>query len=604
MAISSDALFSNLLEDLSPYLSSTQIRGLLNEEKVPLDPWMGPYKAAAVSLGNSFYSKYVEGATNRGEVAAFRKFIAANERCEHYKLSDHVATSWDDELVGEFKKLLYHMLYPEGTSTFELHEILSEARDGPGSSIQVTGTDSYSKLFSSRGSTTCVSLAKYIEYFFAHDHRWVSAFKIRQEHYGDRAIVEGSKLSFAPKNRDVMRSICTEPSLNMFYQLGLGKILEKRLLRFTGIDLATQPDKNRSLTKLGSQTGRFATIDLASASDTISVSLLREVLPKQFFQLLMKLRCKQTRYKNEDVALHMVSTMGNGFTFPLQTIIFTCAVLAVYRVYGRPYQSPFGDSIGNYGIFGDDIIVETEMFRPVCRFLEMLGFVVNAGKSFSEGPFRESCGEDYYNGVNIRGVYVETLSTEQDVAVLVNRLNDFTARTGIPVPNTVGYLLRWVRFQPVPLAENDDAGIKVPYSMLKSIKLDKHVQSIRYYRWVARPSYLTVDCQAERIFGPRGTKPRIFNSEGLWLAFLLGGMDDPVTGFKDSRKRGPSVPNGLRDSRISVRLDRVRYERRKSISPNWDHLPTALGMKSPCRNGSLLCEAIWANHHWLAPPVA
>lgn len=594
MAISSDALFSHLLEDLSPFLSGFQIGKLLSEEKIPIEPWDGPCQAAAKSIGNSFYGKFVDGATSAGEAKAYKKFLSANERCKHYRLSEQLKSSWDDELIGEFKSLLYHLLYPTGTSSFELYDVLSCARNGPGSSISVSGCDSYSKLFSSRGSTTNLSLYKYMEYFSSHDHRWRSALEIRQEHYGELDVVEGSKLSFVPKNRDVMRSICTEPSLNMYYQLGLGSLLEDRLKAYSGIDLSIQPDKNRLLAKLGSETGRFATIDLASASDTISVSLLRDVLPKQFFDLLMKLRCKQTSFRGEPVALHMVSTMGNGFTFPLQTIIFTCAVLAVYRIYGRSYTSPFGDSLGNYGVFGDDIIVETEMFRPVCRFLSMLGFTVNESKSFSEGSFRESCGEDYYNGVNIRGVYVKSLSTEQDIAVLVNRLNDFTARTQICVSNTVGYLLRFVRFQPVPLAENDDAGIKVPFLMLKRRKLDKACQSVRYHRWVSRSSYLTVDLESNRIFRPRKEKPRIFNPEGLGLSFLQGGLRGHLVSTKNSATRY--------EYRIPIRIDRVGYLRRTGISPNWDYLPTAMGMKSPCQYGRRLIDAVLANHSWFATP--
>ncbi len=582
MAVSSDALFTSLLEDLSSYshFGATSYQ-LLNEADTAINPWDTPSAAAAKSLARAFYKKFVDDATGDGEAKAWKKFTAMNHHCEHYRLSEKVNSSWDDELIGEFKNQLARMLFPRPDSTFEYYDILSEARNGPGASINVSGCDGYSKLFSSKGSTTNLFLSKYLEYFFSSNSRWRDALSFRREHYGDPEKVEGSKLSFVPKNRDIMRSICTEPSLNMFYQLGLGTLLERRLKAYSGIDLSTQPCKNRLLAERGSVDGSFATIDLASASDTISVSLLREVLPKNLFEVLMKLRCKQTTYKKESVALHMVSTMGNGFTFPLQTIIFTCAVLAVYRIHGKDTLHPFGDSLGNYGVFGDDIIVETSMFRPVCRLLGMLGFFVNEDKSFSEGPFRESCGVDFFMGVNIRGVYVKTLRSEQSLAVLVNRLNEFTSRTGIPVPKTIAHLLRYVRFQPVPMAENDDAGIKVPYCMLRKRKLDKHTQSIRYDRWVARPAYLTVDVDHEKIYVPQNGKKRVFNPDGLILSFLQG---------------------GLREYRISVRLDKTRYERRRGISPNWDFIPTALGMRNPKADGSRLIDAILANLLWLVTP--
>lgn len=559
MATSSDALFSCLLEDLSPYLSSAEFCALLCEEKVPLVAERGLKRNAATQLANAFYAKYVGNAPGEtGEQRAWEKFLLMNSRCENYRPESACSSTWEDELYGEFKSLLYHLFYPSPNSTFEYYHVLSEARNGPGASIGSTGCDSYTKLFASKGACTSEFLFKYFSYFADSDPRWSDALNLRLTTFGDPSVVEGSKLSFVPKNREVYRSICTEPSLNMFYQLGLGSIFEQRLKAFTGIDLSVQPDRNRELSRLGSIDGSFATIDLSSASDTISLNLLRDCLPKELFQMLVKLRSPVTSYKGVRVPLHMVSTMGNGFTFPLQTIVFTCALLAVYRVFGISVAHPFG-CLGNYGVFGDDIICVRDAYRPLCGFLGRLGFIVNESKSFNEGPFRESCGVDFLSGVNIRGVYVKTLDTPQALTVLVNRLNEWTARTGIPLRSTCHFLVKRCRFNPVPLYENDDSGVRVPLSLVEVRKYDKHVQSIRYERWVARPSFLTIDGSNLVVRAPRHERRRFFNPEGLYLEFLH---------------------SGLRDFRISIRHDAVRYSRRRSISPNWDYMPPVLGIKS------------------------
>jgi hypothetical protein len=559
MATSSDALFSHLLEDLSPYLSAKDFHNLLRKEKVPLTYERGINHCAAVSLGNAFYAKYVgDASTPAAESAAFGKFTAMNNHCERYRLDPTQLNSWDDEVMGELKSSLYRLLYPTGTTTYDLFEILDFARNGPGASVGSFGADSYTKLFASRGAQTG-DLFGYLKYHFSSDHRWQTALNLRLAVFGYPETVGGSKLMFVPKNRDIMRSICTEPSLNMFYQLGLGSILEDRLLRSTGIDLSCQPSRNRELARLGSIDGGYATIDLASASDTISLNLLREILPREFFNVLLRLRSPVTSYKGATIPLHMVSTMGNGFTFPLQTIIFTCCVLAIYSVYGIPRRDPSGFSVGNWGVFGDDIVVEAKAFRPLVLLLGRLGFFVNTGKSFDKGPFRESCGEDYLSGVNIRGVYCKTLDSPQSLMVLVNRLNDYTARTGIPLRRTVAYLVKQFRFNPVPLYENDDSGVRVPLRMLNAVKRDKHVQSIRYTRWVSGSKDLVIDSEAGLIRTPRGSKYRIFNPEGLMLEFLR---------------------SGLRESRIGIRRDVSAYTRRTGISPNWDYLPTGLGMQS------------------------
>ncbi len=47
--------------------------------------------------------------------------------------------------------------------------------------------------------------------------------------------------------------------------------------------------------------------------------------------------------------------------------------------------------------------------------LQLCGFTVNSSKSFTDGPFRESCGHDYYKGIDIRPVYTKTMLTWRDV---------------------------------------------------------------------------------------------------------------------------------------------------------------------------------------------
>jgi hypothetical protein len=69
----------------------------------------------------------------------------------------------------------------------------------------------------------------------------------------------------------------------MYAQLGLKVILDKRMKEVWGVDMEDQPEMNRFLAKLGSRDGAFGTLDLSSASDRISVSLCREVLPEWFF---------------------------------------------------------------------------------------------------------------------------------------------------------------------------------------------------------------------------------------------------------------------------------------------------------------------------------
>lgn len=532
MGIIPDALFSNLQEDLKCYLERDDMSG-----------------AASKAMVNSFYKKFVDREKPDAESNAFEKFRTINDRMATYGLDS--MTEDAKEFYGTFKKVLWDFEARSGLGCLSYDHLFDRLRVGPGASVGARGGDFYTKVFDSELTCTRESLYTIYNRVSSRIPRWHYAEANRLASYGVRRVVEGNTLSFVPKTNDIKRSICTEPNINMMFQLSLGSYIEDALTRIYGIDLAIQPDKNRELAKIGSETGRFGTIDLESASDSLSLSILSDALDRPFMGLLKMLRSPTTSYRGSRLQLHMVSTMGNGFTFPLQTLIYSAVVIATARMREVPLTYPFGSRLGSFGVFGDDIIVERELYDDVVTNLTHLGFKVNSSKSFNEGPFRESCGHDYYLGVNIRGVYVKTLTSLQDTFVLVNRLNDWTARTGIPVRATMSYILNKVPFQPVPLGENDDAGIKVPFMFLRRYVRDRDCQSIRYKRWAARTVSLKFLWEHGGVGVPKGERTRLLNADAAYLSLLHG---------------------SLREYTIPIRHERVTYSRKTAITPNWDNL--------------------------------
>jgi hypothetical protein len=86
--------------------------------------------------------------------------------------------------------------------------------------------------------------------------------------------------------------------------------------------------------------------------------------------------------------------MGNGYTFELETLIFVLlSICACDEV---------GVSSKDVSVYGDDIIIPVEAYDVLKEVLETCGFTINEDKSYHEGPFRESCGEDYFRGINVR----------------------------------------------------------------------------------------------------------------------------------------------------------------------------------------------------------
>ncbi|DAD50181.1 TPA_asm: RNA-directed RNA polymerase, partial [ssRNA phage Esthiorhiza.2_36] len=217
--------------------------------------------------------------------------------------------------------------------------------------------------------------------------------------------VQGNRFTTVPKDSTKHRGIAVEPSINVFFQLGYGRVLRKRL-GDAGINLRDGQDIHRRLACEASIRGHLATLDLSNASDTVSRNLVKLLLPPRWFDILSDLRSTKTLFRGHWHLLEKFSSMGNGFTFELETLIFLGLILACdpTGVDLVPGKTVF--------VFGDDIIIPTSYSKVVISALEFSGLTVNEAKSFSSGPFRESCGGDYFLGVDVRPHFLKELPFE------------------------------------------------------------------------------------------------------------------------------------------------------------------------------------------------
>lgn len=230
--------------------------------------------------------------------------------------------------------------------------------------------------------------------------------------FHDLNIVEGNVLFTVPKKTDIDRCACKEPDVNMFLQKGVGKHIRRRLRRF-GIDLNDQ-SINRRLAEKGSIDGSLATLDLSSASDTICREVVRALLPDEWFVYLDSIRSHFVEIDGRNHRMEMFSSMGNGFTFELESLIF----LALCRSTAYFLNTP-----GIISIYGDDIVVPSELTEDLTFVLRKFGFSVNSEKSYHEGPFRESCGGHYHNGEDVTPFYLKRPATRlTDVIRVANQL--------------------------------------------------------------------------------------------------------------------------------------------------------------------------------------
>lgn len=236
-------------------------------------------------------------------------------------------------------------------------------------------------------------------------------------------IVAGNVLFTVPKNAEIDRCACKEPDVNMFMQKGFGNEIS-RCLRRIGINLNDQ-GRNRSLARIGSINGSLATLDLSSASDSVSIELVAEMLPVCWYTALDSVRSQVTVVDGEEHRNEMFSSMGNGFTFELESLLFYTIARAV---------SYFRGVSGIVSVYGDDIIVPSECYHDLVWVLGYFGFQVNDKKSFYEGAFRESCGGHYDDGVDITPFFLdEVMSNYQDVILVANQLRAWSDRNNLGI---------------------------------------------------------------------------------------------------------------------------------------------------------------------------
>ena len=287
------------------------------------------------------------------------------------------------------------------------------------------------------------------------------------------------KLVNVPKSWKTLRTITPLTLIELFYTFAVGGVVEARLAEH-GLNIKHLQKIHRKLAQLGSSGEiEIATADLRRASDSILSQLLCVVLPRKWFVALKRAFCRYVVIDGVTYATHTVLPMGNGFTFPVETLIFYCLTKAIGNLTRIK---------GVYSVYGDDCIYPTRLHDYVCRVFPLLGLTINEEKSYADSFFRESCGGDYYQGCDVRPYIFkgesQTMSRSRYLCCLYKAYNGLRTRwEEEELPNTFRWLLSEItyvgkRVLQVPASFPDYSGIRtqsiqpstwlVPWSRVKS----------------------------------------------------------------------------------------------------------------------------------------
>jgi len=220
-----------------------------------------------------------------------------------------------------------------------------------------------------------------------------------------------------PKTLDTPRIIAVEPTAMQYMQQAILAVMVQEIPRFyqtREFMRFVSQEPNQWLAREGSITGDLATLDLSEASDRVSNQHVRLLVGKHRW---LSQALDATRSRKADVPgygvkrLAKFASMGSALCFPMESIVFLTVVFyGIEKALNRRLtEKDVKSLIGRVRAYGDDLIVPTGYVLSVMQALDDFGYKVNRHKSFWTGKFRESCGEDFYDGQSTKVVRLRYL---------------------------------------------------------------------------------------------------------------------------------------------------------------------------------------------------
>jgi hypothetical protein len=384
------------------------------------------------------------------------------------------------ELMGEMRRIIGRILCNTDPQD------IRPCHGGGATACHTLNSDKYHKL---RYYTKLDETFSYPEFFFfSATHLLDEMQKLEESHVS----VPMARVCLVPKDSRGPRIISCEPAELLFIQQGLMRLLYQRLethpmtagqLNFTDQSI------NRALAKHASVSNTHATIDLADASDRVSLYLVRSVFPERWVEALEACRSESTTLPDGRVVkLNKFAPMGSSCCFPVEALVFWACAQATIRIRHGHSGSPVY-------VYGDDIICQSIFYDDICAGLESIGLLVNRSKSFSNGPFRESCGGDYHLGVDVTPVRIRKPigHHSSDLAANADLCNNLIAKFGYTNAASMIDIIESAQGYVFPRSERGlPVTVKAEYRASNDVFFNRR-WSKDFHRWEHRVLTLTSD---------------------------------------------------------------------------------------------------------------
>lgn len=556
--------FINLVEDFrtnlcdgsfaEDHLSQLMLSDLTSfrQLKLELTEDLDPYTYKCRHQINNLFKRYIfqndRYTRSELEFMTLEKFKANQDRLRFYPNVRFPKKLWD--VVKEARKFIIYVL-----GDYSLEEHLSLCSFGSRATVGVPLSRASE---AQRWEPPITGSKDHISWFcdnvIAGDYYVSSYLRSRiQGSFKDTLFQEIDHLdpSLVPKKFDSLRFICPNTTIGNYYTKGIGVMMERRLKRRARHDISRLQRIHGKLAKRGSISGRLVTCDQANASDNIIAWLVSLLLPDSWVKPLEFGRIGLLHLPDgSEVDMMTFAPMGIGYTFPLQTLIFLGLLKGLDRVFCHRRST--------ISVYGDDLIYTDKLHPHVLRWFPDLGLQLNVDKTHSTGRFRESCGSDYYQGVDVR-----PFSPKTEESPLVPRMNYEAV-----LYKTINGLLRRWSHEEIPRTlltliqeiETKHTVLRVPFDYPDESGIKCFSRS-DYAEYISKPSKLSQNRNGVTTFRYLGIQPHIRkelrHEPFLWKALRHNKVVDRNYGLHYiSNRRELHYIRSLIDSNCNVTLSR------------------------------------------------
>lgn len=348
------------------------------------------------------FNKLKKECTNERQLAAIRSFRQCEADLRTFKPKD-----WDHlNLFGSVFNRVFGQV---------LRGLQSQLQSGE--LVPAHGPGAVAEGFSNNGKLSKQSWSRRLERSFSIYDYAVPNYGFRVEEVLDDAFGRDKELPvkviFVPKTQKTPRVIAIEPTHNQYIQQAISRKLVELIESdpwCKGIHF-TDNSYNREYARKSSLDRKYATLDLSEASDRVHAGLVWLALSRYpvLARGIFDCRSKYALLPDgQTVGLKKFASMGSALCFPIESMVFyTICIMSGLKTLGLAMKDKNVKLVTSHiHVFGDDLVVPTSWSTVLTQMLESARFKVNVSKSFVSGPFRESCGMDAMNGVQVTPVYI------------------------------------------------------------------------------------------------------------------------------------------------------------------------------------------------------